>query len=561
MIRPGVEGRTSVAFCGGLTGRRVAPADPIRRRSGRDWNDDMGRDGCPRALDVRGVDGCGDGRAVASAVRHWGGGARGRVAGRVARAGALLLRGRADRVWPVSGGGGGGDRLSGDRAVQDASPVGGSQQVRSSRYRSVVATVDGRGADAGRGPLGDVRGREGSGQSARADSDRSDALPAPAVEVAAAPRSSLGPDRVDKAAPRVAGIADVRASEHRAGVHRQPRRVRRADRPQGGAGRAALARCDRPGLLADGLTTARVSRHRHAIGADHHARDRRLHPLSTRGATGLLAGARALARAVRRDRSARVDHQDRLQVRPTDPRRGFMALRPTAPDRQDALRAPGRAARPRPADRPSRPNPPLPRAQADARTPQARQRDLRRVRPRARLLPLGRRDRSVALTDSSSPLGWGGAGPRSPLVRAMLLWAALTRPRPVLDTRQPATEPATWGSQPPHMRLTDVENLARRLPTRATRLTNPQTTAPRGTFNAAHLTDVPPYEERKSRRLDELERQIAAAEGALPLLSGAVDEADAGARRRHGGLRCLCRAGGRARAAEDRGPAERRRGQ
>src|SRR5450631_2241102 len=76
----------------------------------------------------------------------------------------------------------------------------------------------------------------------------------------------------------------------------------------------------------------------------------------------------------------------------------------------------------------------------------------------------------------------------------MLLWAALTKPRPVLDTRQPATKPGTWGSQPPYMRLTDVENFARRLPTRATRLTTPETTAPRGTFNAAHLTDVPPYE-------------------------------------------------------------------
>ena len=53
---------------------------------------------------------------------------------------------------------------------------------------------------------------------------------------------------------------------------------------------------------------------------------------------------------------------------------------------------------------------------------------------------------------------------------------------------------STWGSQPPHMRLTDVENFARRLPTRATLLTNPQTTAPRGTLNAAHLTDAPPYE-------------------------------------------------------------------
>ena len=135
-----------------------------------------------------------------------------------------------------------------------------------------------------------------------------------------------------------------------------------------------------------------------------------------------------------------------------------------------------RAARPRPADRTTRPGPPLPRAQADAGAQEARERDRRRVRTRARLLSLGRRHCAVAHTDSPPPLGWGGAGPRSPLARAMVLWAALTRPRPILDTRQPATQPGTWGSQPPHMRLTDVENFARRLPTRATPLTNPQTT-------------------------------------------------------------------------------------
>src|SRR5512140_1075763 len=113
MLRVGVEGRTSVAFCGGLTGRRVAPADPIRRRSGRDWNDDMGRDGCPRALDLRGVVGRRDRRAVASAVRRGRGRAGGRLAGWVAGAGALLLRGGPDRVRALPGGGRGRDRLSG----------------------------------------------------------------------------------------------------------------------------------------------------------------------------------------------------------------------------------------------------------------------------------------------------------------------------------------------------------------------------------------------------------------------------------------------------------------
>ena len=67
------------------------------------------------------------------------------------------------------------------------------------------------------------------------------------------------------------------------------------------------------------------------------------------------------------------------------------------------------------------------------------------------------------------------------------------RPRPLLDTRSPATEPGTWGSQPPHMRLTDVENFARRLPTRAN-LHQPPNGRNEGSMNAAHLTTVPPYE-------------------------------------------------------------------
>jgi hypothetical protein len=233
MIRPGVEGRTSVAFCGGLTGRRVAPADPIRRRSGRDWNDDMGGDGCPRALDLRGVDGCDDRRAVAAAVRHRRGGARGCVAGWVAGAGAGVLRGGSDRVRALPGGGGGGDRLSGDRAVQDAAGVGGPPQVRSSRYRPAAQAADGRRVDADRRSLADVRGGSRSREGARAGQGRSDALPAPALQAAAASRPGVGPQHVDEGAPRVAGLADLRASEHRTGVHRQPRGVRRADHPAG----------------------------------------------------------------------------------------------------------------------------------------------------------------------------------------------------------------------------------------------------------------------------------------------------------------------------------------
>ena len=80
-------------------------------------------------------------------------------------------------------------------------------------------------------PSRDVRGGPRSRPGARAGSPGSDALPAPALEAAAAPRPRVGPHGVDEGASRVAGIADLRASEHRAGVHRQPRRVRRAERP------------------------------------------------------------------------------------------------------------------------------------------------------------------------------------------------------------------------------------------------------------------------------------------------------------------------------------------
>ena len=187
-------------------------------------------------------------------------------------------------------------------------------------------------------------------------------------------------------------------------------------------------------VLAAGPPLARIPRDRHALGADHRARGLRLRPLLARGAARIVAGAGALPRAVRRVRSPWVDHQDQLEVRPADPRRGGLALRPpprigrTLYERQEGL--PDHVLQIAHAPRAASTNPP-----ADAGAQQAGQRDHRRVRARARLLSLGRRHCAIAHTDSPSPLGWGGAGPRSPLVRAMVLWAALTRPRPILDTR------------------------------------------------------------------------------------------------------------------------------
>jgi hypothetical protein len=264
VICAGVEGRTSNALCGGLTGRRVAPADPIRRRSGRDRNDDMGRDGCPRALDLRGVDGRDHRRADASTIRHGRGRAGRRVAGWVAGAGALLLRGGPDRVRALPSGDRGWGRVPSDRAVQDPAPGRGPQQVRSARHRPSAQAVDGRRADPGRGPVGDGRGGPRSGPGARAGAGGPDALPASALEAAVAPRPGVGPLDVDQGAPRVAGSPDLCASEHRAGVHRQPRRLRRADHAPRGAGRAALGGGARSGVLADGPPAAGIPGDRHA---------------------------------------------------------------------------------------------------------------------------------------------------------------------------------------------------------------------------------------------------------------------------------------------------------
>ena len=212
--------------------------------------------------------------------------------------------------------------------IKDAAAVGRSQQVRSPRHRPVVASADGRRADGGRGPVSDLGGGEGPGPRARAGACRFDALPPQALQAAVAPRPRVGPQHLDSGAPPMALSTDLRASQHRAGVHRQPRRLRRARNAQTGTRRAALLDRDRPRVLAGRPPLARVSWDRHALGADHRARGLRLHPVSARGATRIVAGAGALAPAIRRDRCARVDHQDRLALRPADPGRGRLAARP-----------------------------------------------------------------------------------------------------------------------------------------------------------------------------------------------------------------------------------------
>src|SRR5450755_4229096 len=70
----------------------------------------------------------------------------------------------------------------------------------------------------------------------------------PGLQAAVAPRARVRPQGVDAGAPAVAGRAELRAGQHRAGVHRQPRRVRRARGAQTGARRAALPRRARAGV-------------------------------------------------------------------------------------------------------------------------------------------------------------------------------------------------------------------------------------------------------------------------------------------------------------------------
>ena len=221
-------------------------------------------------------------------------------------------------------------------------------------------------------------------------------------------------------APRSGSAAQtLRASQHRAGVHRQPRRRATGSDAQTGARRAALARRDRPGVLAARLAGLRAFRGIDTLSAliiVLEVADFTRFPRAVQLGSWLgLVPSREQSGETRR---ARVDHQDRLEVRPADPGRGRMALRPptsigrTLYERQEGLpdhvlQIATRAQQP-----------PVPRPQADAGAQEARQRDRRRVRTRARLLPLGRRHCSITQTDSPLPLGWGGAGPRSPLARA-----------------------------------------------------------------------------------------------------------------------------------------------
>ena len=216
----------------------------------------------------------------------------------------------------------------------------------------------------------------------------------------------------------------------------------------------------------------------------------RLHAVRSRRAARIVAWAGALAPAVRRIRHARADHQDRLAVRPPDPRRSGLALHPPTPHRPGARRAPRRPARPHPPDRLARAASPAPHPPTDARAQKAGQRDHRCVRPRARLLPLGSRHRPITQADSPPARVGRRRAPKSAGTRGNTMGSPY-QATPVLRHASAGDETRDLGCQPPHMRLTDVEDAPDASP-REPKTLNPPATG--GTMNAAHLTNVPPYE-------------------------------------------------------------------
>ena len=100
-----------------------------------------------------------------------------------------------------------------------------------------------------------------------------------------------------------------------------------------------------------------------------------------------------------------------------------LALRTPTTDRGDPQKPPAGPARARPADLKPRPTTAAPGLSPHARPRQAAQRDRRRVRPRARMLPLGSSNRRLTLADSPTGRESGAPGQQRP-ARAIELWAA-----------------------------------------------------------------------------------------------------------------------------------------
>jgi hypothetical protein len=144
------------------------------------------------------------------------------------------------------------------------------------------------------------------------------------------------------------------------------------------------------------------------------------------------------------------DHEDGLSARSPAAGRVGLALRTRPTDRGDTPKPSARPTRPRPADRQPCPAQAAPGSPPDAQPREGTQRDRRRVRTRAGVLPLG--SSNSRLTQPTAPRSGGrGAGPSAAGTRESTMSSTRTRmPRPFLDSARWQHETGPWGTQPPH---------------------------------------------------------------------------------------------------------------
>ena len=182
-----------------------------------------------------------------------------------------------------------------------------------------------------------------------------------------------------------------------------------------------------------------------------------------------------------------LDHQDRLRLRPSPPRRGRLALPARAADRRHAPKPPAGTARARPPDRLARPTPPPPPPTTAPRPRQTGQPCHRRRRPRTHLLPLG--SRRGELTPDNKPACSGGRRADAAGTRDSTMGNPIG-PRPLLDGARRRRNKGTGVPNPRMIRLTadDRRHSARRPPEQ------PQPRSTTGQPRAGPLTTRAPYQ-------------------------------------------------------------------
>ena len=354
------------------------------------------------------------------------------MAAGAAAAGARLLRGGPDRLCALPGGAGGRARCARGRSEQDAARGRRSGQDRPQGRRAAGAAAARRPAEGGRGAQREPGGGPPSLARARAGARRSDAL-RHRVSKLLLLHGRVYPEPSTWTQRHRQWLAAQRF-EQPASRARLPRRLAAVDGLV--ARKAALEeRLSRLALEDEWWPT--VARLRCFRGIDtlsalalcleigDFARFQR--PAQLAAWLGLVP----TLQPVRRVEQPGLDHQDRLRLRPPPPRRGGLALPARAAHRRHAPQPPAGPARPRPPDRLARPAPPPPSPATATRTRQAG--NVATVAAARELACFLWAAAVAELTPTTSPPARAGAGPTLP-ARATLLWAARTRPRPLLDS-------------------------------------------------------------------------------------------------------------------------------